>query len=172
MASTAIRTPAAVARVSSTAVTPSGRGFVAGSLDLDGGPAAVVTAVRAGVVGLLGLVAVRTLLERREADREVGAPLTLAGVGDAPLRDSHGVVTPQVLGAGGRRGSLRPFRSSRQATAPVTPARRRQASATEGPRAADRWRPRRGRAGRRSSALRRPHRGPGSPARRAGRSAP
>src|SRR2546423_11077877 len=103
MASTAIRTPAAVARVSSTAVTPSGRGFVAGSLDLDGGPAAVVAAVRAGVVGLLGLVAVRTLLERREPDREVGAPLTLAGVGDAPPPGSPRAVTPHVLGTGGPR---------------------------------------------------------------------
>jgi hypothetical protein len=42
-------------------------------------------------VGLLRLVAVRALLERREADREVGASLALAGVGDAPLRDSHGL---------------------------------------------------------------------------------
>jgi hypothetical protein len=69
----------------------SGRGFVARALDLDGGTAAVVAAVRAGVVGLLRLVAVGTLLERRKADGEVGASLALAGVGDAPLGDSHGL---------------------------------------------------------------------------------
>jgi hypothetical protein len=91
MASTAIRTPAAAARVASAAVTASGRGFVAGALDLDGRPAAVIAAVRAGVMGFLRLVAVRALLERRKTDREVGASLALAGVGDAPLRDSHGL---------------------------------------------------------------------------------
>jgi hypothetical protein len=42
-------------------------------------------------MGLLRLVAVRALLERRKTDREVGASLALAGVGDAPLRDSHGL---------------------------------------------------------------------------------
>jgi hypothetical protein len=89
MASTAMRTPLAVAGAPPAAVTASGGGFVAGALDLDRRAAAVVAAVRTGVMRLLRLVAVRTLLERREADREMGASLALPGMRDASLGDAH-----------------------------------------------------------------------------------
>src|SRR2546423_9812969 len=91
IASTAIRTPSAGSGAAAAAITASGGGFVGGALDLDRGTTAGIAAVRTGMMRLLGLVAVRTLLERREADREMGAPLALAGVGDATLRHSHGL---------------------------------------------------------------------------------
>src|SRR3982751_965357 len=87
-----MRTPSAVPRAPPAAVTTSGGGFVAGALDLDRRAAAVIAAVRTGVMWLLLLVAVRTLLERRKADREMGASLALTGVGDATLGHSHGVL--------------------------------------------------------------------------------
>jgi hypothetical protein len=40
---------------------------------------------------LLALVAVGTLVEPRQADREVAAALALTGVRDAPLRNTHGL---------------------------------------------------------------------------------
>lgn len=49
-------------------------------LDLDGGPAGVVAANRAGVVDLLGLVAMRTRLQVRDRHRVVGAAITLSSV--------------------------------------------------------------------------------------------
>src|SRR4029453_7715593 len=56
-----------------------------------GQPALVVAAVRADAVRQLHLVAVRTLLEAGQIDREVRAALALAGVGDASLGYTHGV---------------------------------------------------------------------------------
>jgi hypothetical protein len=60
--------------------TGSGRLLRLFLLDLDRGPAGVVTAVGAGVVDLLRLVAVRARLEVRHANSEVGAAIALASV--------------------------------------------------------------------------------------------
>jgi hypothetical protein len=49
-------------------------------LDLDGGPAVVVPANRAGVMDLLGLVAMRARLEVRNRDRQMGSAVALTGV--------------------------------------------------------------------------------------------
>jgi hypothetical protein len=49
-------------------------------LDLDSGSAGVVAANRAGVMGLLGLLAVRTRLQMRDRYRVVGATVTLSSV--------------------------------------------------------------------------------------------
>src|SRR6188474_1816997 len=54
-------------------------------------PALVVAAVRADAVRQLHLVAVRTLLEAGQVDREVRAALALPGVRDASLGYTHGV---------------------------------------------------------------------------------
>ena len=61
-------------------------------LGRDDEAALVIAAVGADVVGQLQLVAVRTLLELRQADRLVSAALTLAGVRHASLRHTHGFV--------------------------------------------------------------------------------
>src|SRR5690349_15988116 len=58
-------------------------------LDLHRFAAAVPAAVRAGVMRLLGLMAVRALLELGQRQRVVRATLALARMGYAPLRDSH-----------------------------------------------------------------------------------
>src|SRR5688572_6137966 len=92
IASTATRTPCAGRASGVAPSTASGGRFVAaGRLELDRLAAAVVAAVRAGVMRLLHLAAVRTLLELRQADRKVAASLTLAGVGHPPLGHTHRV---------------------------------------------------------------------------------
>jgi hypothetical protein len=60
--------------------TGSGRLLRLFLLDLDRGPAGVVAADRAGVMDLLGLVAVRARLEMRDRHRLVGTAVTLSGV--------------------------------------------------------------------------------------------
>ena len=60
-------------------------------LELDREAALVVAAVRTDVMRQLHLVAVRALLERRDADGEVCTPLALAGMRDASLGYTHGV---------------------------------------------------------------------------------
>jgi hypothetical protein len=60
--------------------TGSGRLLRLFLLDLDRGPAGVVAAHRAGVMDLLGLVAVRARLEVRDRHRVVGAAVALSGV--------------------------------------------------------------------------------------------
>src|SRR4029079_5192346 len=55
-----------------------------------GQPALVVAAVRADAVRQLHLVAVRTLLEVGQVDREMRASLALAGMRDASLGYTHG----------------------------------------------------------------------------------
>jgi ribosomal protein L30/L7E len=49
-------------------------------LDLDRGSARIEAADRAGVMNLLGLVAMRTCLEVRDRQSVVGATITLSGV--------------------------------------------------------------------------------------------
>jgi hypothetical protein len=49
-------------------------------LDLDGFAAAVPAAVRTGVMALLGLMAVRALLQLWRGEREMRAPVALSGV--------------------------------------------------------------------------------------------
>src|SRR6188508_1305998 len=56
-----------------------------------GQAALVIAAVRADAVRQLHLVAVRTLLEAGQVDREVRAALALPGVRDASLGYTHGV---------------------------------------------------------------------------------
>src|SRR5687768_9497192 len=98
IASTATRT--AASRVTSVgdrrgSVTASARGVVggtAGRLGRDRKATLVVAAVRTDAVGQLHLVAVRTLLELGQVDGEVRAALALAGVRDASLGYTHGVV--------------------------------------------------------------------------------
>src|SRR6266508_3365630 len=68
-----------------------GRALVGLGLDVERLAAGVVAAVRAGVMLLLALVAVRTLVQPRQADREVAATLALSGVRDTPLRNTHGL---------------------------------------------------------------------------------
>ena len=58
-------------------------------LDADRLTAVVPTAGGARVVRLLGLVAVRALLQLRRRQREVGAAIALPGVRRASLGDSH-----------------------------------------------------------------------------------
>jgi hypothetical protein len=60
--------------------TESGRLLRLFLLDLDRRAAGVVAARGAGVMDLLGLVAVRTLFEVRHRDRLVGAAVALSGV--------------------------------------------------------------------------------------------
>jgi hypothetical protein len=60
--------------------TGSGRLLRLFLLDLNRWPAGVKAANRAGVMDLLGLVAVRTRLQVRERHRQVSTSVTLAGV--------------------------------------------------------------------------------------------
>jgi len=60
--------------------TGSGRLLRLFLLDLDRGPAGVEAAHGAGVMDLLGLVAVRTRLQVRHRHRLMGATITLSGV--------------------------------------------------------------------------------------------
>src|ERR1700694_5544239 len=91
MASTAIRTPGVPARSDgATPVTASGRGFVARPLDLDRRAARVISAVRAGVVRPLLLVAGGGFLERRQADGQMRSSLALSSVGYPSLGHTHG----------------------------------------------------------------------------------
>jgi hypothetical protein len=62
---------------------------VAFLLDLERGPTGVVTALLAGVVRQLGLVATRARLQVRHRDRQVGAAIALSGVRDFPLGNTH-----------------------------------------------------------------------------------
>src|SRR3954471_23785025 len=109
MASTAIVTPrpsstapAAVVGRSSAAAT-SGGVVGRGLLELDRLAAVVPAAIRTDVMRQLRLVAVIALLELRHAQRQVRATLTLAGVRDAALGNSHGPWSPSVsVGSGGR----------------------------------------------------------------------
>src|SRR5689334_16799286 len=66
-----------------------------------GQPALVVAAVRADAVRQLHLVAVRTLLEVGQVDREVRAALALAGVRNASLGYTHGVSWAPCRSGGG-----------------------------------------------------------------------
>src|SRR5215471_5880689 len=107
MASTATRTPGPFPDIGTgpgcvIAEGASAPGVVAGLLDLDGEPALVIAAVRADVMRLLELVAVRALLERRHADGEMRAALALTGMRDASLGYTHSV--------GGSFGSHRAWR--------------------------------------------------------------
>jgi hypothetical protein len=80
MASTTTRTaPPSTVR---TVLRYTGSGGLLGLflLDLDRGPAGVETAVRAGVMDLLGLMAVRARLEMRHGYRVVSAAVALSGV--------------------------------------------------------------------------------------------
>src|SRR3990170_1205755 len=105
MASTATRTPRSVlssvaAERGSAAWVPGVAGGAAGAarrLRRDGEAALVVAAVRADVMRELRLVAVRTLLELRQTDRQVRAALTLACVRHASLRHTHWVVVLLVV---------------------------------------------------------------------------
>jgi hypothetical protein len=65
-----------------TVVKSTGSGRLLGLflLDLDGGPAVVKAANRAGVMDLLGLVTVRTRLEVRDRYGQVGSTVALSGV--------------------------------------------------------------------------------------------
>jgi hypothetical protein len=74
-----------------TASAASARGVVAGRLDRDGEATLVIAAIGTDVMRLLELVAVRALLERRDADGEVRAALALAGMRDASLGYTHEV---------------------------------------------------------------------------------
>jgi hypothetical protein len=67
--------------------------------DLHGLTSAVPAAVGAGVVGALGLVAMRARFQARDRERVVRAPLALASARDTPLGDSHGLLL--LLGSGG-----------------------------------------------------------------------
>jgi hypothetical protein len=58
-------------------------------LDLDCGASGVLAAVGAGVVDLLGLVAVRAGLKVRHRDRMMRAAIALSRMRDSPLGDSH-----------------------------------------------------------------------------------
>jgi hypothetical protein len=60
--------------------TDSGRLLWLFLLDLDRRAAGVIAASRASVVDLLGLMAVRTLLEVRDRQRLVGTAVALSGV--------------------------------------------------------------------------------------------
>jgi hypothetical protein len=60
--------------------TGSGRLLWLFLLDLDRGSAGVVAANRAGVMDLLGLLAMRTRLQVRDRDRVMGATVTLPSV--------------------------------------------------------------------------------------------
>src|SRR6478735_1662508 len=91
IASTATRTPPDVLRVGAGSVTRSARCVVGGRLGGDRQAAVVVAAVRADVMLLLLLVAVRTLLEVRQVDGEMRSALALAGVRDAALGYTHEV---------------------------------------------------------------------------------
>src|SRR6476469_11000289 len=74
----------------------------AGRLRRDREPTLVVAAVRADAVRQLHLVAVRTLLEVGQVDREVRAALALAGVRDASLWYTHGVSWAPCRSGGAR----------------------------------------------------------------------
>src|SRR6188508_957173 len=69
-----------------------------------GQPALVVAAVRADAVRQLHLVAVRTLLEVGQVDREMRASLALAGMRDASLGYTHGVSWAPCRSGGERSG--------------------------------------------------------------------
>ena len=103
IASTATRTPSAPVRSDEGCgpVTASARGVVrrGGGLELDGESTVVVAAVGADMMRQLHLVAVRTLLERRQLDGEVRATLTLAGMRDTSLGYTHGVLVAPVVGS-------------------------------------------------------------------------
>jgi hypothetical protein len=60
--------------------TGSGRLLRLFLLDLDRGPTGVVAAVRAGMMDLLGLMAMRARLEVRHGNGEVSATIALASV--------------------------------------------------------------------------------------------
>src|SRR5215212_7748141 len=97
MASTAMRTdPSGVGIRASLR-----RGLVLRGLQLEDGSAAVEAAVRTGPVGPLRLVAVRALLQLRQGEREVRAPISLAGMGNLALWHTHGVV--ELLSIAARR---------------------------------------------------------------------
>ena len=85
----AVRSDEMQANIGGSGLTPVG-GFVRCLLQFDRKSARVVTAVRAGMVRPLLLVAVRALLEGGQAKRKVRAPLALAGMGDASLGNAHG----------------------------------------------------------------------------------
>src|SRR6478609_9833006 len=125
MASTETRTPGPPGSdavdgrpvtASAVRVVVGGRGR--GGLELDGETAVVVAAVRADVMRQLHLVAVRTLLERRQLDGLMRAPLALAGMRDASLGYTHEVagsfgssrIAMRWLGNGLRTLDLRPDR--------------------------------------------------------------
>src|SRR5437879_824214 len=80
----------------SNAATTSGCGVGRGLLQLDGLAAVIPATVRADVVRQLLLVAVVALLELRHAQRQVGATLTLTGVRDASLGNTHGRWSPSM----------------------------------------------------------------------------
>ena len=124
------------------AVTASACGVVGGRFELDRESSVVVAAVRADVMRQLHLVAVRTLLEIRQFDREMRATLALAGMRDASLGYTHGVVAllfgviagrDALAGCGsldrgddgcrGRRRSLARIASPCQASFPRKPRR-------------------------------------------------
>src|SRR3989338_9620501 len=61
-------------------------------LDRHHQPPQVVSAVQAGAVGRLGLVAVGTLAELDRREEVVRAPLVLAGLGMTPFGVGHGIL--------------------------------------------------------------------------------
>src|SRR5262245_28882727 len=94
IASTAMRTPPpSLDRRAVIGGRSSGRRrFVLRRLQLEDRPAAVEAAVRTRAVSPLGLVAVRALLERGQAEREMRSPVALTGMGNLSLRHAHRVV--------------------------------------------------------------------------------
>src|SRR5450830_1482472 len=89
MASTAMRTASSETVRTVLKSTGSGRLLRLVLLDLDRGAPVVLTAVGAGVMNLLGLVALRARLQVRDADRQMGAAVALSRVRNSPLGDSH-----------------------------------------------------------------------------------
>jgi hypothetical protein len=80
MASTATRIGPWLTVLTVPRSTPSGLLLRLFLLDLDRGPSVVVAANRAGVMNLLGLMAVRARLEMRGCDRQMCAAIALPGV--------------------------------------------------------------------------------------------